>query len=484
MAQFNQEAKGRRTRSAGFVRKALAAALFLGTFAVTEPLEAAENQLDTVYHVYIENKYIGTVSDEKIVKEAVDERIGKLRETYKEFELEAGSSIAVIAEQVFRSRTNTNNEEVRSVMEESAPVEVAAKAIVIEGKPAVYVKSQEDAMEVMKQLKLAYLSEDELKNAEARMASEETLKPIEGKGSRIVEVRLEEDLKLEDETVTPNQVLSPKDAAAFLRKGTLEEKQYAIQKGDVFGRIASNHNMTMEQLKQLNPGVTEDSLLHIGQKLNVTAPKPLAHVVVNREVKLIEPVDFEKEVIEDPNLPKGETKVKQKGKTGKSTLTYMISETNGMRTGKALLEEEVLEKPEKRIVIKGTKVIPSRGTGSLVWPVNGGYVSSEMGHRWGRTHKGIDIARPSNLNIKAADNGVVVSAGWDSGGYGNKIVIDHQNGYRTIYAHLNSIDVSAGQIVGQGQTIGIMGSTGDSTGTHLHFEVYKNGSLQNPLKFF
>lgn len=98
-------------------------------------------------------------------------------------------------------------------------------------------------------------------------------------------------------------------------------------------------------------------------------------------------------------------------------------------------------------------------------------------------HKGIDIARPSDRTIKAADNGTVVSAGNDGGGYGNKIVIDHNNGFRTVYAHLDSISVSVGQTVSKGSKIGIMGSTGDSTGVHLHFEVYKNGKMQNPLKY-
>ncbi|SIC90552.1 metalloendopeptidase-like membrane protein [Mycobacteroides abscessus subsp. abscessus] len=68
-------------------------------------------------------------------------------------------------------------------------------------------------------------------------------------------------------------------------------------------------------------------------------------------------------------------------------------------------------------------------------------------------------------------------------GYGKKVIIDHQNGYRTLYAHLDSIDVKIGQTVPKGTKIGMMGSTGDSTGVHLHFEVYKNGSLQDPLKY-
>nr|WP_259548534.1 peptidoglycan DD-metalloendopeptidase family protein [Heyndrickxia oleronia] len=175
-------------------------------------------------------------------------------------------------------------------------------------------------------------------------------------------------------------------------------------------------------------------------------------------------------------------RVKQKGKNGKSELTYIIIEENGKQVKKDINEEKVLKKPVNHIVIVGTKVTPSRGSGDFAWPTNGGYISSQLGQRWGSMHKGIDIARPSNRTIKAADNGRVVFAGWD-GGYGNKIIIDHNNGFRTVYAHLSSINVSAGEIVPKGSAIGVMGATGDATGIHLHFEVYKDGNLMNPLSY-
>lgn len=124
--------------------------------------------------------------------------------------------------------------------------------------------------------------------------------------------------------------------------------------------------------------------------------------------------------------------------------------------------------------------MPSRGTGTFIWPTVGGYVSSQMGTRWGRVHQGIDIARPTARTIKAADNGVVTTVGWHDT-YGNRIVITHNNGYETLYAHLSSIDVSVGQTVPQGTAIGIMGSTGRSTGVHLHFEVIKNGANVDPM---
>ncbi|MGM8365912.1 murein hydrolase activator EnvC family protein [Virgibacillus sp. W0181] len=126
------------------------------------------------------------------------------------------------------------------------------------------------------------------------------------------------------------------------------------------------------------------------------------------------------------------------------------------------------------------------GGGALGWPTQGGYISSHMGTRGGRMHKGMDIARTDRSTsppIFAADGGTVASAG-HSGAYGNKVVINHNNGMKTVYAHLSSINVSAGQSVSRGTKIGIMGRTGRSTGIHLHFEVYVNGALQNPAKYF
>ncbi|MCK5430763.1 MAG: M23 family metallopeptidase, partial [Anaerolineales bacterium] len=91
-----------------------------------------------------------------------------------------------------------------------------------------------------------------------------------------------------------------------------------------------------------------------------------------------------------------------------------------------------------------------------------------------------DIAAGDGAQIYAADSGVVVFSGWATGGYGYMIMIDHGNGYQTLYAHLSSVNVSCGQSVGRGQTIGYSGNTGNSTGAHLHFEVRFQGGFVNP----
>jgi len=133
---------------------------------------------------------------------------------------------------------------------------------------------------------------------------------------------------------------------------------------------------------------------------------------------------------------------------------------------------------------------PVQGTGTLVWPVpERNVVSSPFGtrmhpvHRVNRFHAGIDIPAPTGTNVIAADGGrVIVSQ--HSPSYGHYIVINHGNGRTTLYAHLSSRAVSVGQLVTQGQVIGRVGSTGISTGPHLHFEVSQNGTRVNPLNFF
>jgi murein DD-endopeptidase MepM/ murein hydrolase activator NlpD len=125
---------------------------------------------------------------------------------------------------------------------------------------------------------------------------------------------------------------------------------------------------------------------------------------------------------------------------------------------------------------------PSRFNG-YIWPTKG-VITSGYGMRWGRMHKGLDIAAPTGTPIVAAAPGVVVTAGWNSGGYGKLVEIQHPDGSQTLYAHNNRILVQRGQEVAQGQQISEMGTTGYSTGPHLHFEVHPSGQgAVNPMAY-
>lgn len=117
------------------------------------------------------------------------------------------------------------------------------------------------------------------------------------------------------------------------------------------------------------------------------------------------------------------------------------------------------------------------GSGSFIWPAGNHRLS---GNDFGASHLGIDIAAGMGATLYAADGGVVVYAGAIAGGYGNMVMIDHGNGYQTLYAHMSQINVRCGASVSQGTIIGYAGSTGNSTGAHLHFEVRYGGGFVNP----
>ena len=118
-------------------------------------------------------------------------------------------------------------------------------------------------------------------------------------------------------------------------------------------------------------------------------------------------------------------------------------------------------------------------TGSFIWPAAGRITQSYYFY-----HKAIDIANRAAGPILAADAGVVTVAGWVDGyGYGNRVMVDHGNGYQTLYAHLSVVQVQTGQRVKRGDVLGQMGNTGRSTGTHLHFEIRQGGALMNPLNY-
>jgi len=157
----------------------------------------------------------------------------------------------------------------------------------------------------------------------------------------------------------------------------------------------------------------------------------------------------------------------------------------------AIVEANGLANPD-RVEVGRTLIVPgarlpelttasNAGSESFMWPLRG-TITSFYGPRWGRFHTGIDIAAPYGTSVKASRSGRVVRASW-LGAYGYSLIIDHGSGVTTLYAHLSEFLVSKGEWVTRGQVIGRVGSSGNSTGPHLHFEVRVGGAHMNPLSF-
>lgn len=439
-----------------------------------------KESLNKIYHVYVGDEYMGDVSDTTAVHEIIEEKEEVASSQYKELSVDASTDVKIIPEQVFSKETK--DAKTLAKVEQTLVAQAPAFALMVDNEPVAYLKDANDYEATIRLLKLQYVSPQELENLNAGQQAVGDLQPLQSGETRISNISFKQTVSGVTKKVAPNQILTPEDAVKLLMTGSIEQEEYHIKSGDVLGAIAKAHSLTTAELLALNPEITVDTILRIGQALNVTVAKPFVTLEVKQEKKITDTIPFEKVIEEDPTMLKGESVMKQQGVEGKVERTYLLTSENGTRTSKIALEEKVIQEPTQQIEVVGTKVISSRGTGKFTWPAVGGYISSNMGKRWGGQHRGIDIARPSNYNILAADNGVIAATGF-SGSYGNRILIKHNNGYTTLYGHLSSINVEVGQVVEKGSVIGIMGSTGNSTGTHLHFEIEKNGALVNPLAY-
>ncbi|WP_352223464.1 M23 family metallopeptidase [Bacillus sp. SM2101] len=475
-------------KALSIVKKAMVTTVAVATLTVGS-VEAANggSVISTIYHVYVNGENIGTVDDKKTIEKAVNDKMKKMDDRNGYLEFSVGDQLTYIPEKVFSPVVN--NETTAKKVKNNIEIFAASAAINVNGEPIAYFANEEEANEVLKKIKTSYVSAKELEKLELQQKPNELpndlsneLPPLKEGESRIIDVSFDESVKVTKEDISPDNIITVDQGVSLLKKGTLAEKKYEIKQGDVLGSIANAHDLSTEELLKLNSDISEKTVLQIGQQLNVTQYEPFVHVLVKEEHYKRVVIPFKTETIEKDTMYKGDQKVNQEGQNGEKLENIITVKDNGTQIEKTTIKEEVTKEPVNKIIFKGTKVVPSRGTGTLLWPASGGYVSSEMGQRWGKLHKGMDIARPSNYTIKAADNGVVEFAGWD-GGYGNRIVINHNNGIKTTYSHLSSISVSVGQTIEKGRKIGMMGSTGNSTGTHLHFEVYKNGSVQNPRNF-
>ncbi len=197
-------------------------------------------------------------------------------------------------------------------------------------------------------------------------------------------------------------------------------------------------------------------------------------------VKQVQAVDYPVLRQEDPTMILGQETVLQEGEQGRDLVCQRIIRVNGQETGRQTLSTHSLKAPvEERIAVGTKKTGP---TGTFHHPFAAGTLSSDYGWRSRGFHTGVDFCGAAGSPVAASDGGTVIFTGW-SGGYGNLVKIAHGNGVETWYAHNSAFTVEEGQEVAQGDTIALVGSTGNSTGPHCHFEVRINGEHRNPWEF-
>ena len=264
-----------------------------------------------------------------------------------------------------------------------------------------------------------------------------------------------------------------------------EEAVYVVKKGDTFNAIAYSLGMMPDDLSALNPDVIVNKLW-VDQELVIQQAVPRLSVLTVTDETYEEVIPSPVEYIETADLYVGSTKVKEQGEDGLALVNAHVTYLNNVEQDREILESTTLKEPTTTYTYTGTTPRPTTASnGYFIWPVRG-TVTSRFGYRYifGSTsyHGGIDIACAYGTTIKAADGGKVTFVGYQ-GTYGNLVVITHDDGKQTYYAHNSSILVKVGQRVYQGQAIARAGSTGRATGPHCHFEVRVNGTRVNPRNY-
>lgn len=247
-------------------------------------------------------------------------------------------------------------------------------------------------------------------------------------------------------------------------KSRSEIEDYRVKSGDSLDKIAKMFDISIDTIKWANDLKTD--MIKPGQILKIPPMTGVVHKVVSGDTVY--------------------SIAKKYGVSAQNIVNFIWNDfadpdTFALIPGQTIFVPEGVIKPPQQA--PSFRFVPSvqagvKGSSNFIWPASGIITQYYVWY-----HQAIDIANPSSPPILAADSGTVTYAGCLRWGYGCHIIIDHNNGYQTLYAHLSRYSVDTGQSVSQGEEIGTMGSTGRSTGTHLHFEIRFGGQLLNPLTF-
>ncbi len=389
-----------------------------------------------LYAVRMDGIEIGLARDPGEVEQLLEELTCRCSSFYQ---MEIYPAQEITLDREFRPDERADIQALREGLMQRLSFLTDAVMVTIDGAPVAPVSTMGGVERVAEELCSAFVSEDE--------------------GVELLDVKLIEEIAGEECTVPPEQVYSPERIASVL-----------VEQEPDPGLLLASREMIVSRYGR--------SVLERGSGPSV----PEVHVQSVEKITVEERIPCDTTYISSDKIYLGESRVVSEGVDGLREATYRITRENGVEMARETLSSKVIAEPEARVVERGT-------LRKFAWPVAGG---GRISQRYHAGHRAIDIAAPMNTPVLAAESGVVVVNGWGSS-QGNYIVINH-GAYYTLYLHNNANLVSVGQRVSRGQTIARLGSTGHSTGPHLHFEIRRSiGSSWsgwyihpaiNPLQYF
>ena len=439
-----------------------------------------------VYKVYLDGKSIGNIADKQELEDYINEEQKELKDKYSVDKVYIPEGVNIQNVTTYEKKVLTAKE-VHNIIKDKKPFTVKGYKITIkkssddEDDRVIYVLDKKIFEKSMRSVLEAFVSKDDINNYE-----NDTQPEIKSTGSLIEDIYIDQGITIKNTYISTDENIftDEKTLTKYLLFGEIKEDQYyTVQEGDTIESVAYNNKLAVAEFLVVNPEFTSaNNLLSVGQQVKVGLISPIVDVVVESHTILDQDSKYETETIYDDSMYAGVQKVETEGQNGVDRLTTKIKTVNGETTNVVIVSHETITPSIKKVVRVGTKsssvndpIIVSDG--SWAWPTISQYfISSYFGYRWGKVHEAIDIAGSGEGSpIFAAGAGNVVTAKRNAPSLGNYVVINHNNGYYTIYAHMASLTVTQGQAVQKGQQVGTMGHTGFATGTHLHFGLYKNG---------
>lgn len=465
------------------------------------------------YQVYLDGEAIGVIESKKDLEEYINNK----NEAYK---LKFGvdtiySPNGLDVEKILTYSGETESiEEIYDEIVDRKPFTVSGYQFTLTSTVNVE-KEDSESEEQTKTTKLYTISEDIFDTAvenvyntfvgedEYKAYVNHTQSAIVTTGTYIDSVYLDDSITIKEMKIPVTETIytDANELTKFLLFGTTEDqKRYTVKVGDTIESVAFNNKISVQEFLISNPSFTSaSSLLFPGQEVVIGITDAQINVVVESSMVEDKTKEYSTVVRYDADMQQGYSEVLQKGSKGIERVSQKVKTING---NIAYIQPESnveLKAAVPQIVVYGQKVVPSVGvTGNWLWPTKSGYtISSTYGYRVApftgsrEFHTGLDIAGTGyGSPVYASNNGTVIVSGWHYS-YGNYIVINHNNGYYTLYAHMSQRKKKVGDIVARGDIIGLVGQTGSATGPHLHFEVWKNGppftgSRLNPatLKYY
>jgi len=454
----------------------------------------------SIYQVYLDGEKIGIIDSKEDLYNLINQEQTEIKAEYNVEQVYPPKGFQIIKQNTYNEKLSTVSEIYDAIKDEKQftiqGYVITIKNKVEGGEPTyIYVLDQKVFEEAIYNYIITFIGKERYEQYKTQTQPE-----IVGTGYIIERMEFEEEITIKETYINANEKIytDADELTSFLLFGDNTSRvEYIVEQGDSLESIAEKNQMNSKELILINNLASEDTLLAVGETLNVAVIDPVISLLYEELVTEDVEVQFEKIEEKDSSQYVGYTNVKQKGVNGINRVTNRVQFVNGAQNPGVYMvgDPVVIRAVQNEITIKGSKKKPvpknnkdisnynievDTSGGAWAWPTNSNYIITS-GYGWrsgyyGGFHEGIDISGTGyGSPIYAALDGEVINAGWGGipgNAAGINVVIQHANGYCTVYAHLSKVYVKKGQMVSRKQVIAAMGHTGAATGTHLHFAVY------------